>query len=84
MAVSGVAFNINSLLWMLPNALGMGVSAHVGNALGAGQASQAKMVVEVGPRCWHEMLEGPGCTFAMLGQHLPSIPLPLCHINTAR
>ena len=49
-AVAGIAFNLNSLLWMAPNALGMALSAHVGNALGAAEPAQAKLAVQVAHR----------------------------------
>lgn len=46
--MTGVAFNVNSLMWMVPNALGMGASAHVGNALGRAQPRAAQRAVVAG------------------------------------
>jgi len=46
-AVTGLTLQLNTLLWMVPNALGMATCTHVGNALGAGQEAQAKRAVQV-------------------------------------
>ena len=47
-AVVGVTFQLNSLIWMPANALGMAASTHVGNALGAGEAQRAQRAVHAG------------------------------------
>ncbi len=61
-AATGIAYNLSTIAYMVPYGLALAMSTRVGNLLGAGRPTRAKLAAEVGA-CARALVQ---CRFARM------------------